>query len=636
MAANVAAPIVQTPAARPSTPSMKLRTFISATIPITVSVYETGALRWTGPMKGSVRFSTRTPAETGITAARICPMILKSAESSRRSSAAPTRAITAAPIRIESVSLLRGRKTRPAVTTAVRIARPPSRGVGNWCSPRSRGMSMAPIRHARAPATGVARRLTTRASPSARKPSVRSGTGRATLAGTSCDSTLSAGPLRAGAPTAGPRGAPTNSARRRRRTRPTARGGGLARGGPGYPRRMAPSERKRRAAGLDGLRALAALSVLGFHTWLYGFDNPSAVARDSFYDHAMFELRLGLIFFFVLSGYLLYGAFVRSALARDERVDVRRYARRRIARILPAYWLATLGTIALLWGGSGTPGIRLPEASDLPLFAVFGQNYSLDTIMTLNPVTWTLCLEAAFYVLLPLIGAMSWRLGPRALGRQALLVGALIPLGIAWNQLAHDYGWSIIATKALPAYLPYFACGMLLALWAQWRRRGDAKQIGPRATAAMVVGGFAIVVGDAYWHATAAPRPGNVTLAVLADIPAGFGFALVVAAAVAGGGVATRWMSFRPLAWVGLVSYGLYMWHVPVLLFERRIGVFPDAYPVRLLLLLVPALALAAASWYLVERPLIAWAGRPREKRGAARGRARRGQSQQLEAAAAP
>jgi peptidoglycan/LPS O-acetylase OafA/YrhL len=399
---------------------------------------------------------------------------------------------------------------------------------------------------------------------------------------------------------------------------------------------MAPSERKRRAAGLDGLRALAALSVLGFHTWLYGFDNPSAVARDSFYDHAMFELRLGLIFFFVLSGYLLYGAFVRSALTREGRVDVRRYARRRAARIVPAYWLATLGTIALLWGGRGTPGIRLPEASDLPLFAFFGQNYSLDTIMTLNPVTWTLCLEAAFYVLLPLIGAVAWRLGPRALGRQALLVGSLIPLGGAWNQLAHDNGWSIIATKALPAYLPYFAFGMLLALWAEWRRQGDAKQIGPRATAALVVGGFAIVVADAYWHATAAPRPGNFTLAVLADIPAGLGFALVVAAAIAGRGVATRWMSARPLAWVGLVSYGLYMWHVPVLLFERRIGVFPDAYPVRLLLLLVPALAIAAASWYLVERPLIAWAGRPREERGRGGRRARRGQSQQLEAHAAP
>jgi peptidoglycan/LPS O-acetylase OafA/YrhL len=375
--------------------------------------------------------------------------------------------------------------------------------------------------------------------------------------------------------------------------------------------------------------------VLCFHAWLYGFATPSAVVRDSLFDRIMFETRLGLIFFFVLSGYLLYRAFARAALTRDGRVDVRRYARRRTARIVPAYWLATIGAIALLWGDSGTPGVRLPDAADLPLFAVFGQNYSLDTIMTLNPVTWTLCVEAAFYVLLPVLGLVAWRLGPRARGRQALLVGSLIPLGIGWNQIAHDNGWNIIATKALPAYLPYFAFGMLLALWSEWRRERDAPQLGPRATAALVVGGFAIVVGDAYWHATAAPRAVNATLAVLADVPAGLGFALVVAAAVAGGGGAIRWMSVRPLAWVGLVSYGVYMWHVPLLLFARRVDVIPAAYLPRLLFILVPVLLVAAASWYLVERPLIAWAGRPRQSRRARRAE-RSGQSQQLEARAAP
>jgi peptidoglycan/LPS O-acetylase OafA/YrhL len=127
----------------------------------------------------------------------------------------------------------------------------------------------------------------------------------------------------------------------------------------------------------------------------------------------------------------------------------------------------------------------------------------------------------------------------------------------------------------------------------------------------------------------------NATLAVLADVPAGLGFALVVAAAVAGGGGAIRWMSVRPLAWVGLVSYGVYMWHVPLLLFARRIDVIPAAYLPRLLFILVPVLLVAAASWYLVERPLIAWAGRPRQSRRARRAE-RSGQSQQLEARAAP
>jgi peptidoglycan/LPS O-acetylase OafA/YrhL len=398
---------------------------------------------------------------------------------------------------------------------------------------------------------------------------------------------------------------------------------------------MAPSERTRRAAGLDGLRALAALSVLCFHAWLYGFHDPSAVARNSVFDRVMFEMRLGLVFFFVLSGYLLYRGFARAALTREARVDVRRYARRRVARIVPAYWVATIGAVALLWPAKGTPGVRLPAASDLPLFAVFGQNYSLDTIMRLNPVTWTLCVEAAFYVLLPLLGWAAWRLGPRARGRQALLVGALIPLGLGWNALVHANTWNILASKALPAYLPYFAFGMLLALWSETRRERGAASLGGRASAALVVGGFAVVAADAYWHATAAPRAVNPWLAIGADVPAGLGFAMVVAAVVAGGGLATRWMSVRPLAWVGLVSYGVYMWHVPVLLFSQSIGIFPGAYVVRLLLLLVPVLLVAAASWYFVERPAIAWASRERG-RARRRRRAEPSRQTQVEAHAAP
>jgi peptidoglycan/LPS O-acetylase OafA/YrhL len=379
--------------------------------------------------------------------------------------------------------------------------------------------------------------------------------------------------------------------------------------------------------------------------WLYGFANPHGVTRDSLFDYALFEARLGLVFFFVLSGYLLYRGFVRAALAGrgdgERGVDVRRYARRRFARIVPAYYVATAGAIALLWGGSGTPGIRLPAAADLPLFAVFGQNYSLDTIMMLNPVTWTLAVEVAFYALLPLIGYAAWRIGPRALWAQALLAGALVPIGIGWNMLVRAEGWNIIASKALPALLPYFGAGMLLALWAEVRRRRGAPTLSSLATLALVAGGFAIVGLDAWWHATAEPRVVNAPLVWFADVPAALGFALVVAAAVAGRGPAVRWMAVRPLAWIGLVSYGVYIWHVPLLLFMHRIGVAPDGFFLTLPLLLAPTLLVSAASWYLVERPLIAWAGRPRAReadreRGPRAAERRPPAEAQLEARAAP
>src|SRR5205814_175552 len=81
----------------------------------------------------------------------------------------------------------------------------------------------------------------------------------------------------------------------------------------------------------------------------------------------------------------------------------------------------------------GTPGVRMPASGDLPLFVFFGQNYSTRTILTLNPVTWTLCLEVLFYALLPLLGAVGYRWSRGRARRQAALLAGLIGFGVAWN-----------------------------------------------------------------------------------------------------------------------------------------------------------------------------------------------------------
>ena len=405
---------------------------------------------------------------------------------------------------------------------------------------------------------------------------------------------------------------------------------------------MASSERTTRTAGLDGLRAIAALSVLCLHVWLYGQPDPGRPRRSGVLEHAVFELRLGLVFFFVLSGYLLYRAFAGAALRRSERVDVRRYARRRFARIVPAYWLSLAGAVALLWGLGGTSGVRLPDAGGLPLFALFGQNYSHATFMRLNPVTWTLCLEAAFYLALPLIGVVAYRFARGRFAAQAGLLVGLFAIGVAYAAVHHAAGWDALAGKALPAYLPHFACGMLVALWAERRRALGAPPVAGRVTAALVVGGFGLAVADGLWHAVIPAS--DAALAIVGDIPAAVGFAAVVAAVVAGSGPSVEWTSARPLAWVGLVSYGIYLWHVPLILFARSNDLLPSGFVPALAAMLAPVLAVGAASWYLVERPLMARAERVRRApdRGGrvpvpgsrtARGR---GRPAELEAHAAP
>src|SRR3954453_21612740 len=138
---------------------------------------------------------------------------------------------------------------------------------------------------------------------------------------------------------------------------------------------------------LDGIRGLAALSVVCFHVWLYRVGDAPGT-RTALFDKALFEASLGLVCFFVLSGFLLYRPFARAALTGGGRVPLRRYALRRAARIVPAYYASLLGCLLLYWVVGYSELVPAPGL--LPLFAVFGQNYSRDTVMQINPVTWTL------------------------------------------------------------------------------------------------------------------------------------------------------------------------------------------------------------------------------------------------------
>jgi peptidoglycan/LPS O-acetylase OafA/YrhL len=362
------------------------------------------------------------------------------------------------------------------------------------------------------------------------------------------------------------------------------------------------SRHDRRSAGLDGVRGLAALSVFVFHIWLYGAKGSKSNLSAEIFN----EFRIGLICFFVLSGYLLYGAFARAARRQAGEVPMRRYLLRRGARILPAYYVSLIGSLILLEAVAGSPDVRMPDEGGFTLFFFFAQNYSDSTIMKLNPVTWTLCLEVAFYVLLPVLGAFAYHLAKGRRGPQVALLGGLVALGLAWNVVGYLDAWTQPATKALPAYLPYFAAGMLLSLLVEARREdGRALRLGGWSTAAVMLAGVALVLGNGWWHATSPGLAHDPLLVALHDLPAGIGFALVILAVVAGRGLSLGWLRSRPLAELGVISYGFYLWHVPLILFVKEMAAeTPTALE---LAALVSPLALAAgvASWLWVERPLM-------------------------------
>jgi peptidoglycan/LPS O-acetylase OafA/YrhL len=322
---------------------------------------------------------------------------------------------------------------------------------------------------------------------------------------------------------------------------------------------------------------------------------PHATFRSA-PDYVLNEGRLGLVLFFVLSGYLLYRPWVGAAVSGGAGPRHTAYLVRRVARIVPAYYLALIGSVALLWGAAGTPGVRLPPATALPLFAVFAQNYSPSALLSLDPPTWTLSIEASFYLVLPLVGLAAMRLGSSRWSQVTPPV-AMILAGLAWNSIT---GLAEPFDKALPAALPYFGAGMLMAAL------GSGRPIAPRTGRWLLVAGIGAVVLDGALHEGLAPAAVEPLVSgTLRDLPAAAGFAAIVAA--------------------GTISYGVYLWHLPLLLALRSVNALPLHLLPALVVVLATTVMVATASWFGLERPAIRWASRV-TRRPAERGerRARR------------
>ena len=337
---------------------------------------------------------------------------------------------------------------------------------------------------------------------------------------------------------------------------------------------------------LDGLRALALVAIVAYHL---GYP----------WAHGAF---LSVDLFFILSGFLITTLLIVEGRQRGT-VRLRQFWVRRARRLLPAL-LLTLVVVAVFTRLEVDPWNRPSVRGDglASLFYVANWRFIAEqqgyfqVVAAPSPLRhmWTLASEEQFYMVWPLIFLTCLRLGRGSLKVLAALCAVGVAASMAVMAATFEPGDPLRAYYGTDSRAHVILLGALLAIVLAIRPPGDATArrlgiAGPVAFAAMMVG-WAVAEGtDAAYY-----RGGSLVHAVLACV--------VIASALHPGPL-RRALGVGPAAWVGRLSYGLYLFHWPAI-----VWLVPTRVPVDGLALdalrIATTVAAAVASYYLVELPI--------------------------------
>lgn len=362
----------------------------------------------------------------------------------------------------------------------------------------------------------------------------------------------------------------------------------------------------------DSLRAIAALSVFVGHVVMA--THPLAGHPTAFLEAGV-AANGGVAIFFLISGFLLYRPFLVARRA-GRSLTLRDYARRRIVRIVPAYWVAlTLFLLAGLISGV--------TASNWWIFYGFGQIYSFNTLGGGIGVAWTLCIEVTFYALLPVFALAGAKLArrPKSVDGDLVLL-AILAAGSLIFRVHYGSNFSNVwILSTLPATFFWFALGMGLAIAsvAQDDRHQAFSVTRLVTNRPALCWGAALVLFVVSYETSRASATTWTTLATF--VLRGLAALFVLLPGVFGdtaAGLVRHILRRRALSWIGLVSYAFYLYH-PVVI-ARVIKVLPTADLRHSTLAVLMAAFLgscvcAAASYYLVERPIMRTTALPSPER---------------------
>lgn len=369
----------------------------------------------------------------------------------------------------------------------------------------------------------------------------------------------------------------------------------------------------RRFTAGDGLRALAALFVLVFHAgiatliWSLGKGSVSGEGTSAQFKPIFgllapefVNMRAGIYIFFALSGYLLTRTFLATYTLGTPLPSISRYFRNRALRIIPAFWVVT--TIYVIWdrGEGGVLGL-------LTVYA-FVQNYHPTAAINVMGQAWTLDLEVAFYILIPIAAAAfvmtKRRIGKTPAQRLAIVLSALAVAYVVSLYLKHLEGNPLALTYNIAQYLFAFIPGVALAAVEPFVA---PKLRGTRAGRMWAWGALALCVA-LLGVFVSLPFYNYGVREILVTLGCGALLAAPLLLQWTTGGC-WRVLDNRVMHWLGERSYGIYLIHLGLM--THVLARFGHSHGVKttflLLLVGVTAATLIASDllWRFVERPAL-------------------------------
>jgi peptidoglycan/LPS O-acetylase OafA/YrhL len=377
-----------------------------------------------------------------------------------------------------------------------------------------------------------------------------------------------------------------------------------------------PVRQGTRFLALDGLRGAACYMVIATHV---GFESGRSFGHG-IWAPWLSRFDVSVPIFLMLSGFLLYRPFAANIMTDRPAPNLWSFWWRRALRVLPAYWLAVVVIMAVLSERHATWG---DWASYLGMAQIYN-DHQVDPSMS---QLWTVCTEVAFYVALPLLAALATsRRGTvdERFRRQVLLFAGLLLVSIAWQitSLRIDaLGYS--ALDWLPSIIDWFAVGMFLALLTSTPPECTAygrlrHTLNAWAQQPALCWSFALIV---FWFVTL-PVGGPLGLQYSTawewltrhHLETVVVFFLMVPLTLGDGGVIGKVLSHRVARYFGEISYGLYLWHLAMLVYLQRvlrIPLFQGHFWEFFALTAGSATVLGSLSYYLLERPLLRKYSRP-------------------------